>query len=345
MDASSQNPAGGPGSDTTQTMNFKSNFAINRLDRQDPTEGFLEAMAAAGIVPVGGIDLGERLLRFRVTGDRPGSENGWAVFHADPPASGAFGNWKTGIRQTWCAKNRDTLTTAERDTLRRRVEVDRVARAQEADKRHFVAQKRAFQAWQAATPVEGCEHDYLRRKGVSAHGLRVGWWQAGRLTIEGCLLIPMTDFDGVLWSLQAIFPTKNEMLGRDKDFLGGGRKAGLFHTLGKIDPTGRLILAEGYATAATLFETLGEPVLCCFDAGNLLAVATEARRRFPKVDLVIAADNDRFTKGNPGLTKARAAALTSGARLLVPIFADDEPGSDWNDWQLLKKEAANVKSC
>ena len=349
-----QNPPGAVGG-TQQTTNFNGNFATNRQDGQDPVEGFLEAMTAAGIEPMNGFVPRDKLTRFRVAGDKVGSENGWAILHMDPPASGAFGHWRTGDRQNWCGKSRDMMTPGERDVLRLRVEADRLARAQEADRRHRVAQAKAVRIWQGAAPVQANGHPYSNRKGVLSHGLRVtkrwvkkvqddaGIWR--ELIINNVLLVPMVDWYGVLWNVQAIFAAKDATLGRDKDFLGGGLKCGLFHLLGTIDPSGTLLVAEGCSTGATLHETTGAPILVAFDAGNLLAVATEARRRFPMIDLVVAADNDRHTTGNPGLSKGRAAALASGARLLVPSFADDEPGSDWNDWHQLKKEAANVKSC
>ena len=67
------------------------------------------------------------------------------------------------------------------------------------------------------------------------------------------------------------------------------------------------------------------------NAGNLLPVAKAARAYWRDADLTIAADNDRTTPGNPGLTKATAAALSVGARLAVPEFPDGVTGSDFND--------------
>ncbi|MEO5348350.1 MAG: toprim domain-containing protein [Magnetococcus sp. YQC-3] len=335
----------------TQTTNFKSNFPINRPDRQDTVEQFRQAMADEGLETPDEIIPDGRLHRCRIEGDRAGKRDCWYVLHLDQPASGAFGHWRTGTRQTWCAKGRDRLTPGDWEVIQRRIEAARLDRQQEEEKRHRAAQAKAVRIWQSATPAH-CWHPYLLRKGVLTHGLRVGCWikkvcdDSGKwqeLRIENSLLVPMQDFDGEMWGVQGIFPEKVVELGnRDKDFLSGARKAGLFHGLGAINPTGTMILAEGFATAATLFESLGETVLACFDAGNLMVVALEARRRFPKIDLTVACDNDRFTVGNPGLSKGRAAALASGARLLIPSFSDDVSGSDWNDWHLLKKEASHV---
>lgn len=59
----------------------------------------------------------------------------------------------------------------------------------------------------------------------------------------------------------------------------GGRKQGLFHLLGALpaahtnDMAAVVLMAEGYATAATLHMATGHPVAVAFDAGNLTPVA------------------------------------------------------------------------
>ncbi|MPN61615.1 DNA primase TraC [bioreactor metagenome] len=58
-----------------------------------------------------------------------------------------------------------------------------------------------------------------------------------------------------------------------------------------------------------------------FDAGNIKPVAQAIRRKFPALCLVICADNDTETAGNPGLTAAREAARAVRAALAVPMFS------------------------
>jgi putative DNA primase/helicase len=120
-----------------------------------------------------------------------------------------------------------------------------------------------------------------------------------------------------------------------KKFLRGGRVAGCFFTL--ADPAkggtdGPLVLGEGYATGASIHEATGHAVFCAMNSGNLLEVALAVRKLFPKREIVIAGDNDQFTDGNPGLTKATLAAKAIGARLAVPQFDDlgNKP-TDFND--------------
>ena len=44
------------------------------------------------------------------------------------------------------------------------------------------------------------------------------------------------------------------------------------------------------------------------------------RTKYPALKIIIAADDDHQTPGNPGITKAKAAAQTTGATLAVPVF-------------------------
>ena len=60
-------------------------------------------------------------------------------------------------------------------------------------------------------------------------------------------------------------------------------------------------------------------ILAAIDAGNLQDVALGACRRWPTTELVIAADDDRLTKGNPGITKANAAAAAAPAPSPTPL--------------------------
>jgi len=56
-----------------------------------------------------------------------------------------------------------------------------------------------------------------------------------------------------------------------------------------------------------------------------------------QAEIVICADDDRWTEGNPGLTKAKAAADAYGVRLISPKFKDlSSKPTDFNDLHVLK---------
>jgi putative DNA primase/helicase len=194
----------------------------------------------------------------------------------------------------------------------------------------------ARRMWHAASePASAAAAGYLVRKGVQAHGVRV--------LPDGTLLVPMHDATGTLQNLQRIAPAKPQDGGPDKRFLPGGRKSGLWHLVGPLDTAAAvLLLAEGYATAASLHECTGLPVAVAFDAGNLVHVARELRTLYPALPLLVCADDDRATEArtgkNPGREKAAAAVRAAGteegpARLVWPTFPADaaDTCTDFND--------------
>jgi len=160
-------------------------------------------------------------------------------------------------------------------------------------------------------------HPYLTAKGVEGFGDVREW--------RGALVLPLRDTNGGLHSLQFI--------GADgsKQFLSGGRVAGCYFTLDyKRDDA--LVLCEGYATGASVHRATGLATVCAMNAGNLLAVAKSLCEQFPGREIIVAGDNDQFTDGKPGLSKAREVALAVGGKLAVPQFEDlTTKPTDFND--------------
>lgn len=317
---------------------------------QDIVPAFLQAMHAHGIVPDArgrdALAADGTLVRFHVEGDRRGTRNGWAVLFGDDLPAGEFGSWRTGSRHTWCAKAPLTLTAAEQRAIRQRQEVARKDRERQQREREDVAAKAANVLWNRALPADA-NHPYLLRKGVGAHGLRVTAWPVRNSDglvfrhIDNTLLVPVMNAAGRIVSLQAIFPRTDPALGRDKDFLAGGRKQGCFHVIGKPRPDHPIAIAEGYATAESIHQATGWCVVIAWDAGNLAAVARAWRTNLPDATFVICADNDQWTRqpvDNPGVSQATHAAASIDARVVWPEFAtlhgDDDHPTDFNDLHL-----------
>lgn len=306
---------------------------------------FRQAMADAGLKTDDAIKPDGDLHRFHVEGDSKGSKNGWYVLFTDGIPAGSFGSWK-GTEGTWRADGGEQLTPDESRKLRDRVEAAKRERERQERERHEAVAAHAQQIWDAGRDIDGQAHPYLERKGVDAYGLRIGEWPNGMTA----LLVPVLDTMGKLWSLQAIFANKAPKLGRDKDFLAGGRKRGCFFSIG-TPPTagaGVIVLCEGYATGASIHRATGHFVVMAFDAYNLKNVAYELRRRWPACQLVVAADNDRWTVPtpenpnaieNPGVTFANqlAEAIPTRVAVVVPEFQDlaTRP-TDFNDLHQLE---------
>jgi len=283
----------------------------------DATSNFRDAICAAGLEPPDILEPG-KVHRFPGAGKRPRNRAGWCLLF-DDGMGGCFGDWSTGLSETWQKKRDKPNFRAERATFALRVEAAKKQAEAERDARQANAAKRATTIWSAAAPAPD-DHPYLVRKRVQPHGARIH---------TGALTLPVTNFTGRLTSLQFIAADGSKLL------LSGGRKRGCIIPLaGDMDKLARVIICEGWATGCTLAED--EPaalVLAAIDAGNLEPVALAARSRWPSAELVIAGDDDRLTAGNPGATKAKAAAIASGALLALPQWPEDAPEhlTDFND--------------
>ncbi|MBF0629284.1 MAG: DUF3987 domain-containing protein [Magnetococcales bacterium] len=170
-------------------------------------------------------------------------------------------------------------------------------------------------------------HPYLAKKGVQAFGL---FFYRGSLTIadmrcDGAVVVPLQSDGGKLQTLQFISPNG------EKRFLPGHPKKGAFHVIGVV--TEILVIAEGYATAATIHQATGYQTFSAIDAGNLWEVATVIRKQNPHHTIVMAADDDVFVVGNPGRSKAEEAARSAQGFLALPDFGGNRPNgmTDFND--------------
>ncbi len=295
-------------------------------------DAFKAAMSEAGVTPPAGDIIADgKWHRYHIDGHKHGTENGAYLLHVDCKPNGLFEDHKAQLSGKWKAGGATKpLSQAERQRCEATAQQNEIQKAQSYER----AALKAEHLLAIAQPLTGNNHPYLERKRVDAHGLyrlkcwtkrsknAAGQWQD--INIHDVLLVPIIDLYGKLWSLQAIFPEPHATLGRDKDFLGGGRRGGLFHPIGTA--TEEIIICEGYATGASLHTATGLMVLCALSANNLPKVAQAVRAIDPRKKIIIAADNDIKKPGNPGLTAARKAALAVGGFLAVPPV----PG-DFND--------------
>jgi len=293
----------------------------------NPEDSFRDTMRKAGLGYNGPLLPDGKPHRVKASGDKRADT--WYVLHVDPPAAGVFGNWHTGAKERWCEARKDRASQADWETIRRRWEEGEYKRQRIEAGRRAKAAKIAVLIFARAGPADP-SHPYLARKRVGVHGdLR----QRGDL-----LVLPLRDADGQLHSLQYIAPDKR--LGRDrdrdKDYLAGGRVAGCCYTVSdRAD--GPLAIAEGYATAASVYEATHCAAVAALHCGNLLAVAQAIRAKCPEREIVIAADSDQWTDGNPGLSKATETARAVNAKLAVPQFRDTTTKpTDFNDLHQLE---------
>ncbi|MGC8703685.1 MAG: toprim domain-containing protein [Thiomonas sp.] len=283
----------------------------------NPVIGLLDAMLAAGLEPAdrGEIIADGHIHRFRVATDKPNTRNGWAVLHHD---HGAAGSWKSGATVTWSAKSTTRMTRQEKDAFYAAMRQAKVEAQRQREAEQQAAAERAALLWSKAQPASA-DHPYLVRKRIPPGNARQ---QAGLLALK------IEDAQGDTRSLQFIAADGA------KRMLSGGAKRGHFIIVTGSLPAGRVIIAEGFATASTAATQFpGACVLAAIDAGNLQPVAMAIRAKYPDSEIVIVADDDRLTPGNPGLTKARAAASAVNGKVARPVWPPGIPleATDIND--------------
>ena len=255
--------------------------------------------------------------RIATTEDKMGEQAGFYVAFLDGRPAGYAKNNRSGEEVRWTSSG-NVLTAAEREALKdnykRRQEEKAVTLSSlhEASARRIQTQLAGLHPVTEATP-------YMRSKGIRPHaGACLG--ADGKAT---CL--PAQDVDGKVWTMQYIREDGT------KRFAKNCRKTGCFHPVGGMEALKQspvLVIAEGYATAASLTEALGFATVAAFDSGNIQSVATALHERYPEKAVLIAGDDDRHLVDrigkNPGREKAEKAAQSVGGEVVFPLFAPGE---------------------
>jgi len=257
--------------------------------------------------------------RFKNDGDD--NKNSWYVAYDNGKfQSGAFGCWKRDINEKFCSIERTHLSVEQKRQYAIQLSEQKHIAELEKVKQQDYVQKQVNYRFNCATTREINAHPYLQSKGVKAHGLRIE---------NSLLLIPMFNTDGEIASLQTVSSTGA------KFFVKGGRAKGCFMPIGT--PEDILILCEGYATGASIYEATGEPVAVCFNSGNLVDVAKELSAKYPSAKIIIAGDDDHKLEKNIGRVKAIEAAKHIGGATVFPVFdiAYDKDCNDFNDLHML----------
>jgi putative DNA primase/helicase len=286
------------------------------IDRtREAVERFRRAIGLRAIIAPAEIIADGRIHRCDAEG-KNGKGDASYILHLDGIPAGGFENWRDGKGwENWRFDIGRALTQPELDALGEKATTARRERDAQKEKRHAAARFRALRIWDRSKPADDT-HPYLVRKGVSAHGLRV---------YKGALVVALYDTAGEMHSLQFIGARG------DKRFLKGGRVAGLYFPIGR--PNGTLCIAEGYATAASVHAATGYAVAVALDASNLDPVTHALREKYPKMQIIICADDDVYGKCNIGLEKAHKTARAAGGLVAVPDFGADRPqgAKDFND--------------
>ncbi|MDD2335327.1 MAG: DUF3631 domain-containing protein [Geobacteraceae bacterium] len=275
-------------------------------------ESFLELIQkATGGGPRHSDVVPSKIVRF-ATSERKNDKAGWCKLF-DDGTGGAFGCWRSGITGTWQAASGRNPEEQAAFLVRVKQAKEEAAKL-ELEIRKQCQEKSAY-LWKKGRDADE-KHPYLVAKAIKPHGIR---------QLREALLVPIRDTAGTMHGLQFILPDGG------KRFKTGTAVTGCYHVIGQVND--RILIAEGYATGATLHEVTGYAVACSFTAGNLKPAAEALREKYPETILIVCADDDHATLGNPGLTKAAEAALAVSGLLAVPSFpvTRTEKDTDFND--------------
>ena len=274
-----------------------SSEVINIMDERDILMALDEEIISDG-----------EIHRFRLHDEHRGKKSGWYVVIDNQFVS--FGSWKGDKFNVKLKHNCNPSKLNKSDIARKIREADH--------KRELDHQNAALNAWEIwNSSVECNSHAYLSDKMVISHSLKVN---------NGNLLIPLTNDVGQIFSLQFI-----NSYGK-KWFLKNGKIKGNHFNLGSLVNANKVIISEGYSTAASLFDVTNLPQVIAFNANNLEETARVIRTKNPDIEIVIAADNDFMGKQNTGLIKGKEAARSVNGELIFPKFLPNDLGSDFNDF-------------
>jgi putative DNA primase/helicase len=258
-----------------------------------------EAIASIGMTPPRSIPEG-RWVRFPGIGKGRSNRAGWC--RRISPTLAVFGDWSSGLTETW-------KDDAHRDdeTSRRLLAETRQRQREFSEQQARKQQQVARQAQELIARATLLTHPYLVRKGFPT---------TPGLVRDTKLLIPVRDVRdyGRVMSVQEIGAAG------EKRFLPGGKTRGGIYRIGAVPAEARRVaLCEGFATGLSISAALhrlpgSHSVVVCFSAYNLQLVA----EHFPKA--IVCADHDESGTG------AMAAHATG-----LPWTQPADVGTDFND--------------
>ena len=307
-----------------------------KSDTLDPRQEFGGKLRQAGLIIEGEPLFDGKIHRVAVEGGNKGAKDGaYSSYENDGHPGGWWQNHKTGEQGKWRATGH-VLSAEHKAELK----AECIAAIEALHKKTL---DRAKAKWQAASQDKDAvlAHPYLQNKAIATLGLAklIHPYDLPRLDKNGNLLVPGYNFEtGEIQTLQTIGANG------EKRFQRGCQKSGASYlfpaeeTSHDNDGKQVVLLAEGYATGASIHAATGLPVAVAFDAGNLKEAALAIKKKLPNAAITICADNDhnRPDGKNIGIIKAKEVAAAVGGKIVVPEFLPNEKKkglTDFNDLQ------------
>ena len=278
---------------------------INEMQAQGLLVDFLEITGEIIRVPV------------KAIGGKPDTGGQKSGYYAVNQVGGhmfcTYGNWKTGFEGKWSSIDTNQLSIVDRQELQKQMEeASAKSRAERKQRQDEVAveMQEKFKICH-----EAIDHEYLTNKKVKSYGLK---------QLNGRLIVPVYNTTGQIRSLQYIDKKGEKRFASASEIKGNIFLIGT--TLQDLNNIEKLILVEGYSTAASVYEATQIPVACVFSANFLLDAATKTRR-LTGARFILALDNDESGVGEKKAQECASAVVNSAVRLPSEV-------GDYNDLYL-----------
>lgn len=283
-----------------------------------------------------------KLHRVSVYGDKGNEKSGAYIGYLNGHPAGFIQNFKTGIKENW-KSSVSNITKNQEIEFKNMIETNKAIKESREAELALAHEKTAqkLQKEYESAKWANKEHPYLKNKGFDKNFYL-------KQDAHGNLLIPLRDIDGKYWATQRIFSNGDKMIGvtRTKEEKEQGieypaKKQGNFFLLGakNLNNVKEVYVCEGFATAASVYEATKKPSIMGVDAGNLEIVITNIQKKYPKMEIIIAADNDVKKELGNGINVGKNTALDiqkkhPEIKVVLPQFTKEEIQkglSDWND--------------
>jgi len=245
-----------------------------------------------------------------------------------------YGDWKQSTSDKWLSYDqKNTSTEFKKHQTEALKEIQLIVNGEREKKN-----KECVEKWLPIfneTSSESNIHPYMLSKGLTSNYL-------GRVS-RGMLMIPALDHNGFT-GLQLIFKTENEFI---KRFTTGIKKKGSIAPINDDYRTAEYVMVtEGYATAASVYEATGIPTVSAFDCGNLQEAIRTIRHINPTCKITICADDDKSGIGAKKAYQCRAAFINVIVKKPKFTFKSDSL-TDFNDLHMTEgpdvvKEQLNI---
>lgn len=265
-------------------------------------------------LPQDNVVIDSNIHRFSANGNKK-DKSGWYVFtETDGITHGSFGSWRDGVEVTFRSESYKRLIHEERLRIDALISQQREAANQERIRVYAEVSQKCTDMVNSL-PDADLNHPYIAKKRISGLGLKQK---------DKNLILPVYNPEtGQITSVQYI----NEH--GAKWFYTGGETKGMMNVIHGASDI--VFIAEGYATAATIFEQTGNTTYIAFNAGNLESTVKRAIANHPMSKVVLCGDNDKPNKQHPEGTGQYYGNKIS-QELGIEVLYPPETGTDFNDF-------------